>query len=74
MATQKEIEYLLDKFDYKSFLILGFYDRSIKEKDYDSQIERICKWFGIANIFQYDTIGIETKKFIKSDIKTFSKN
>lgn len=74
MATQKEIEYLLEKFDYKSFVILGFYDKSVKEKDYDAQIERICEWFGIKNIFQYDTIGIETKKFIKSDLQTFSKN
>lgn len=74
MATQREIEYLLEKFDYKSFVILGFYDKSVKEKDYDAQIELICEWFAIKNIFQYDTIGIETRKFIKSDLQTFSKN
>lgn len=74
MATPKEIEYLLEKFDYNSFRVLGFYDESVKEKDYDIQIKRICEWFGINNIFQYDTIGIETKKFIKSDLQTFSKN
>lgn len=74
MATSKEIEYLLEKFDYNSFIILGFYDKSIKRKDYNSQIKRICEYFGINNIFQYDTIGIETKNFINPELKTFSKN
>ena len=56
MATLKEIKYLKDNFDYRGFLRLGFYDSSIKPTDYDAQIARICKWFGIESIFQYDIV------------------
>lgn len=74
MATLKEIQYLKENFDYRGFLILGFYDKSIKPKDYDAQINRICNYFGIENIFQYDIVMLEKNKYIKADLSTFSEN
>lgn len=74
MATQKEIEYLNTNFEFRGLLTLGFYDKNIKPKDYDAQIERICQWFGITSIFQYDIVMIEKNKYITPELKTFSPN
>lgn len=74
MATQKEIEYLNSNFEYRGLLTLGFFPKEIKPKDYDAQIERICDWFGITSIFQYDIVMMEKNKYIKSELKTFSQN
>jgi hypothetical protein len=73
MATQREIEYLLLNFDYEGLKAEGFF-KNIKRTDYDDQIKRICEWFGILNIFQYDTITMEIYKPFEPDLKTFSKN
>lgn len=74
MATKKEIEYLKDNFYYHGLLEMGFFDKKIKPEDYDSQIKRICEYFGLKNIFQYENITLATKKFIQSDFSTFSEN
>lgn len=74
MATQKEIEYLQDNFDLKSLYEIGLFSKFIHPRNYDLQIERICNYFGITNIFQYDTIGIDDNKYIVPDLKTFSQN
>lgn len=74
MATKKEIEYLKANFQFKGLVDLGFYDKSIKRDDYDAQIKRICEWFSISNIFLYDIVMMDKKKFIKAEIKTFSQN
>ncbi|WP_284459533.1 hypothetical protein [Chryseobacterium sp.] len=74
MATEKEIEYLNSNFEYKGLLTLGFFSKEIKPKDYDAQIQRICNWFGITNIFQYDIVMMENNKYIKPEIKIFSHN
>ena len=74
MATKKEIEYLKANFQFKALVDLGFYDKSIKRDDYDVQINRICEWFGISNIFLYDIIMMEKNKYVKPNLKTFSQN
>lgn len=74
MATENEIKYLEKNFDYNGLKALGFYGSTIGKTNYDAQIKRICDWFGIANIFQYDAVMIDDKKSIKADVKTFSQN
>lgn len=74
MATEKEIQFLADNFYYEGLIEMGFYDKSIKPDDYDGQIKRVCEYFGLKTIFQYDQVGMETKKYIQSDFSTFSDN
>lgn len=74
MATKKEIEYLKANFQYKGLVDLGFYDKNIKRDDYDTQIKKVCDWFGISNIFLYDIIMMEKNKYVKAELKTFSQN
>lgn len=74
MATEKEIEYLKENFDYEGLKIIGFYDKKVKASDYDTQIKRVCKYFGLANIFQYDTVMFGKAKVFKIDLETFSNN
>lgn len=74
MATKKEIKYLKENFDYEGLKIIGFYDKKVKALDYDEQIKRVCKYFGFANIFQYDTVMLSEATLFKPDLKTFSDN
>lgn len=74
MATLREIEYLLEKFDYKFLVESGFF-KNIEESDHDAQIKRICEWLGINSIFDYDNIMTKnTWEAVAPDIQTFSKN
>lgn len=73
MATPKEIEYLQEHFDYDGLKTIGFF-KNIKRRDYDAQIKRICQWFGIVNIFQYETVGMQQQKYFIADFRTFSDN
>lgn len=74
MATPREIEYLLEKFDYKSLVETKFYS-NISESDYDAQIKRICEWMEMKNIFEYDKImSKNTWGAVTPNTKTFSKN
>lgn len=74
MATPREIEYLLEKFDYKYLVESGFF-KDIDESDHDAQIKRICEWMGMKNIFDYDKImSKNTWEAVAPDLQTFSKN
>lgn len=74
MATQKEIQYLLENFDYDGLKSEGFF-KNIKKKDYESQIKRICEFLGIKSIFEYENIMNKNEwQKLKPDYKTFSQN
>ena len=49
--------FLLEHFDYDELKKVGFYDKTIKRKDYQKQADRICKFFGYETVYQY---GFET--------------
>jgi hypothetical protein len=74
MATEKEIQYLKLNFKFKGLVEMGFYDKGVKQTDYDYQIKRICEFFNISNIFLYDIIMLEKNKYVKPELKTFSQN
>ena len=69
MTTKKE--YIEENFPEKEFIEIGFFKRgmSIEEKD-----KRICKYFGIKNVFMYDHIMDDKTKTVKADLDTFSIN
>ncbi|CEJ71275.1 hypothetical protein BN1195_03620 [Chryseobacterium oranimense G311] len=73
MATRKEIEYLQEYFDYEGLKTIGFF-KNIKREDFDGQISRICEWFGIVNIFQYEKVDMQEQKYFVADFRTFSEN
>lgn len=74
MATDKEIKFLQDNFDFAGLKQAKFFDKNIKANDYDLQKERICKYFGLNSIFEYNLIGIEATKYITPELETFSEN
>lgn len=74
MATEKEIEFLKDNFDYDGLLQIGFYSKEIKRNDYDAQIKRVCEMFGFKSIFSYETVMLLEEKPFKTDLQTFSQN
>lgn len=74
MASEKEIEFLQDNFDFAGLKKAKFFDKETKAKDHDKQIERICQYFDLKTIFHYEIVGIETKKNITPKIETFSNN
>ena len=45
--------FLLEHFDYDELKKVGFYDKTIKRKDYQKQADRICKFFGYESVYQY---------------------
>lgn len=50
---------------------VGFF----KPEDGVNEMEaKICKFFGLKNIFEYEFIGWDKRKPVKADIKTFSLN
>lgn len=64
-------EYIDDRFDIKGLREAGFLTT---EKTYEEIEQRICKWFGLKNIFMYDFIPEEKTKSVKADMQTFSSN
>ena len=74
MATEKEIQYLKDNFDFKELKKVKFYDREISETDYDKQKERICDYFELKSIFDYDNVMLSAWIAVKPIPKTFSEN
>jgi len=71
MITQFEIEYIKYHFPWEEFGHV-FFNAELKD-DYLSQKKRICEWFDLNSVLEYDTI-IEGNKELKSDLNTFSKN
>lgn len=69
--SQFEIDYIKHHFPWEEFAYI-FFSPDLKD-DYLGQRKRVCDWFGLNSIFDYDTI-IEGIKMVKSDINTFSKN
>jgi len=49
-----QVKFLKENFDFKELKKIGFYARNIKEKDYQKQIDRICQFFSLDSIFQYN--------------------
>ena len=72
--SDKEIQYLKDNFDFKELKSVKFFDDTISETDYEKQINRICEYFEINSIFDYETIMVSTWIALKPIIKTFSNN
>lgn len=50
-------KYLQENFDFKVLKREGFYSKEIKANDYQAQAERICKFFGLKNVYDYSRIG-----------------
>jgi hypothetical protein len=46
--------FLLDQFDFKELKKVGFYNKDIKNNDYQKQAERICKYFGYETVYEYN--------------------
>ena len=74
MATEKEIKYFKDNFDFKELKKVKFYDREISETDYDKHKERICDYFELKSIFDYDNVMLSAWIAVKPIPKTFSEN
>ena len=74
MATEKEIKYLQEKFDFVQLKKAKFYGKDINETDYDKQKERICEYFELKSIFDYDNVMLSAWIAIKPIPKTFSEN
>lgn len=72
--SDKEIQYLKDNFDFKELKSVKFFDDTISETDYEKQINRICEYFEINSIFDYEIIMVSTWIALKPIIKTFSNN
>ncbi|MFA5234162.1 MAG: hypothetical protein WC390_07165 [Sulfurimonas sp.] len=65
----KNKKYIDENFDLKTLKKIGFI-KSIK--DYDEIEKRICKFFGLKNIYEYSWIE-KKKKYINAE-NIFSKN
>lgn len=74
IPTKNEIAFLKENFHFKTLQLIGFYTANIRENDYAMQIERICHYYGIETIFQYQTIMVDTWQKLETNISTFSKN
>jgi hypothetical protein len=58
--TEKQKEetlkhFLLEHFDFDGLKKAGFYNKSIKRKNYKAQAEKICWFFGYKTVFEYGT-------------------
>ena len=45
--------FLEEHFDFAELKKVGFYDKTIKRKDYQKQADRICKFFGYKTVYEY---------------------
>lgn len=46
--------FLEEHFDFTELKKVGFYDKTIKRKDYQKQVDRICQFFGYDTVYQYN--------------------
>ena len=56
MYEDKELlkNFLKDQFDFKELKKIGFYKKEIKATDYQAQADRICQYFGLETVYQYN--------------------
>jgi len=66
-----KIKYIHDTFDIPSLMRTGFLHDGMTYHDIE---RRICLFFGLLNIYQYDYIVDEEWVLVRADIKTFSIN
>ena len=48
-------DFLLNNFDFKALKEIGFYSKDIKENDYQKQADRICQYFGLETVYQFES-------------------
>lgn len=67
-------EYLNEHLPVEELIDLGFFDESMTT---DEKCERVCKFFGLKNIYMYHLLapfGPDQMKPVEANIKTFSEN
>jgi hypothetical protein len=50
--------YLKNNFSFSDLKKAGFFGKDIKHNDYEKQAERICKFFGLLNIYDYSKMNV----------------
>lgn len=46
--------FLEEHFNFDELKSVGFYNKTIKRKDYQKQADRICMFFGYQTVYQYN--------------------
>lgn len=59
--------FLNDNIPFKELKKAGFFSSEVKATDYEAQAYRICKHYGLRNIYEFASIGKGTRYHITSD-------
>jgi hypothetical protein len=50
--------YMKQHFDFSSLKKVGFYPKEMKHTDYEGQAKRVCHFFGLESIYDYNKYEI----------------
>lgn len=64
-------QYIKENIPVQELIEVGFFK---PEYSYDDMANRICRFFGLKNVFMYSHIGMDKEEPVKVDLKTFSDN
>lgn len=64
-------QYMVSRFDLEGLVELGVLEG---EMTLEAAVERICQWFGLSSIFDYDYIMGGYQLNVEADLNTFSIN
>lgn len=50
--------YMKQHFDFSTLKKVGFYPKDMKHTDYEGQAKRVCEFFGLESIYDYNKYEI----------------